>query len=188
MSSDDDSSVRLLKRARSGDPDAIEQLCGRYMEPLRRWATGRLPIRARGVIDTDDLVQETVVKTLGMLHTFEPRRQGALHAYLRTVLLNRIRDELRRADRRPRVELRDVLPDAGPSPLEVTIGAESLARYERVLSRFRSEERELVVARVELNMTYEQIASALGRPSVEAVRKAIARALLRLAREMAHDA
>src|SRR5574338_527944 len=87
-----DSTFHLISRARNGDQDAIESLFARHLKPLQRWASGRLPRWARGLADTDDLVQETLLQTFKRLEAFEPRGVGALRAYLRQAILNRIRD------------------------------------------------------------------------------------------------
>jgi RNA polymerase sigma-70 factor (ECF subfamily) len=93
---DPESTLRLLGRARLGDQAALEQLFGRFLRPLQRWAKGRLPAYARDLADTDDLVQDTLIQTFKRIDSVEPRGVGALQAYLRQAVLNRIRDELRR--------------------------------------------------------------------------------------------
>src|SRR4051812_38582894 len=50
-----ESSFELLLRAKSGESDAVERLCQRYLPRLRRWAHGRLPGSSRGMLDTEDL-------------------------------------------------------------------------------------------------------------------------------------
>src|SRR5580765_1533620 len=131
MATDGESSFDLLERIRTGDPYALDALLGRHLPPLQRWASGRLPRWARDLADTDDLVQETLLQTFKRIDGFEPRRVGALHAYLRQAVLNRIRDELRRKGRRPDAgELTD-LEAADASPLEQAIGSEAVERYER---------------------------------------------------------
>src|SRR5262245_60535817 len=87
-----ESSLRLLERARAGDASALNILMGRYLPRLRRWASGRLPRWARDVADTQDLVQDVVLQTFKNIETFEPRSEGALQAYLRQSIVNRIRD------------------------------------------------------------------------------------------------
>jgi len=177
--------VVLLERVRAGDRAALDELMSRYLRPLRRWASGRLPIWARDLRDTDDLVQDTLMATLRHLDGFEVRKDGALNAYLRQSISNRIRDEVRRVSHRPiRQEAEDAIEDESPSPLESVLGAEALARYERALATLSAAEREAVIARVELCLSYGEIAVALGKPSPDAVRMTISRALLRLAREM----
>jgi len=181
------STADLLARARAGDRQAVEALFSRYLPPLRRWARGRLPQRARDLRDTDDLVQETLIHTLRRLDAFEMRHEGALHAYLRQAIVNRVRDEVRRAGRSPiqtDVVDHEEAMAGGVSPLEEAIGREALERYERALATLRPEEREAVIARVELGHRYDEVAAALGKPSPDAARMLVGRALLRLAEEM----
>ena len=163
----------------------MDELFARWLPALRRWAAGRLPRWARDATDTHDLVQDALMRTLKRIDTLEHRAEGAIEAYLRQAVLNRIRDEVRRTCRRGR---HDELPTdhvgVEASPLEEAIGAEALARYEAALARLDPVEREAIVARVELDYSYEEVAAALGRPSADAARMAVRRALLRLAREM----
>ena len=184
-----DATLLLLERARSGDDEALEKLFARYLKPLRRWASGRLPKWARDMTDTQDLVQETLLQVFRKIDGFECRGEGALQAYLRQALMNRIRNELRRFDRRGvHGELDSQAPDPEPSPLEQAIGRQGAERYERALSRLRDEDREALVARLELGCSYEEMAVALGKPSADAARKAAQRALVRLVAEMKRDA
>jgi RNA polymerase sigma factor (sigma-70 family) len=186
---DAESTIRLIECARAGDPDALERLFTRHLKPLQRWARGRLPRWARDLADTDDLVQDTLAHTFRRIADFEPRGAGALQAYLRQAVLNRVRDELRRTGRRPHAaRIDDIEADSAESPLEQAIGREALERYERALQQLTAEERELFIARVELGFGYEEMAGALGKPTPEAARKAAGRALTRLAAEMARVA
>jgi RNA polymerase sigma factor (sigma-70 family) len=179
------STADLLQRARHGDKEAINELFSRYLPSLRRWARGRLPRWTRDVRDTDDMVQETLVQTLKHLESFEPRHEGALQAYLRQALVNKVRDEVRRVGRHaiPDAIVEDHA-DSAASPLEEAIGREALTRYEAALHRLRPEEREVIIARVELGQSYQQIAAGHGRASPDAARMAVSRALVRLAEEM----
>ena len=177
----------LLQRARMGDEAALDDLFRRHLPLLRRWARGRLPRWTRDLRDTEDLVQETLTQTLRHVDDFEPRHEGALQAYLRQALMNRIRDEIRRVARYPApagLDDEDAFMSAGASPLEEAIGKEALARYEAALQRLRPEEREVIIARVELQQSYQQIAAAHGKASPDAARMAVTRALTRLAEEM----
>jgi RNA polymerase sigma-70 factor (ECF subfamily) len=183
-----ESTFRLLERVRSGDQAALEALFARYLVPLRRWATGRLPSHARSSSDTQDLVQDTLLQTFKKIEAFEPRGEGALQAYLRQALMNRIRDEVRRARRRPEpAELESGLLAEGPSPLEQAIGREAVARYEAALARLKAEDREAIIARVEMGCSYDELAQALNKPSADAARKTAQRALVRLAQEMGRE-
>ena len=178
-------SVKLLLRARSGDRGALEHLYERLAPGLMRWARGRLPRWARGMSDTADVVQDTLVNALRGLDGFEPRRRKALQAYLRQAVRNRIRDEIRRSERRPlSVPLEDVGVASPVSPLEFAVEAENVERYRQALGRIDESDRELVVARLELGYSYEQVALMARKATPDAARMAIKRALLRLAEEM----
>jgi RNA polymerase sigma-70 factor (ECF subfamily) len=182
-----DSSFALLLRAKAGDADAINRLCARYLPRIRRWAHGRLPASSRGLLDTDDLAQDVLFHAVEKVNTFEPRHEGAFQAYVRQMLLNRVRDEVRRGRRRPAGNtLEDEHPASDPSPLEIAIGHEALERYEGALSRLKPHERELIIAKIELHFSAAEIAEALGKPSAAAAQMAVSRALVRLAQEMAH--
>ena len=180
-----ESSLYLLRLAQGGDEDALDRLVARYLPRLKRWATGRLPVWARDLADTQDLVQETVVRAFRRIDGFEPRGEGALQAYLRQVLVNRIREELRRVGRRPVSEpIDEHRAFEGASPLEEAIGREAMDKYERALLKLRPEDREAIVMRIELGCSFDEVAAALGKPTANAARSAVNRAVFRLAQEM----
>jgi RNA polymerase sigma-70 factor (ECF subfamily) len=182
-----DSTATLLAQIRQGDTAARDRLIARYLAPLQRWARGRLPARARDLADTDDLVQVTFLRALDHLDKFEPRRDGAFLAYLRRILQNQIRDQLRRVGRKPRAEaLAEDLPVGAASPLEEAIGRETVEVYERALSRLPQDQQEAVLLRIELGFTHREVAEAIGSPSPNAARMLVARALIRLA-EVMHE-
>jgi RNA polymerase sigma-70 factor (ECF subfamily) len=186
---DGESTQGLIDRLRIGDRQALDVLLARLGPRLKRWAAGRLPLHAREGADTEDLVQDTLVHALPRLPTFESTGTGALHAYLRQAVLNRIRDRWRQWKRRPLgAPLDDDLRDPGASPLELTIGRDVAERYEAALARLRPDDRALIVARIEMGCSYAELAESLGKPSLSATRKATERALLRLATEMDRDA
>ena len=178
-------SVELLALAKDGDQDALGVLFTRYLSPLRGWARGRLPRWVRDIADTDDLVQDALRQTFKRIALFEPDRSGALQAYLRQAVMNRIRDEFRRSRRRePNAVLDTDAAADDPSPLDEAIGAELVADYERALAKLKPEERDAIVGRIEMDLTYEELAETLGRPTPNAARSAVVRALFRLAEHM----
>jgi RNA polymerase sigma-70 factor (ECF subfamily) len=179
-------SIVLLRRARTGDDAALGELCERYLPRLQRWAHGRLPSWARGAMETQDLAQESLIQAVTHIDRFEPRHDGAFQAYLRQILLNRVRDEIRRRKRRGVPELLDPTePARGPSPLEEAIGQETLEHYEAALQRLRAEDRNAIIARIEMGLDYADVAEVLGKPSIPATHMAVSRALVKLAKEMA---
>jgi RNA polymerase sigma-70 factor (ECF subfamily) len=182
----DEPTLELVVRARSGDRLAMEALLERCMPPLKRWAHGRLPAAARGRLDTGDLVQEAALHVLGNLDTFEPRHVGAMQAYLRQSVINRIRDEVRRIGRQPPpLELPDDHPSDRTSPLEFAIKAEAYDQYREALSRLSTKDRELVVGRIEVQWSLAEIAHRFGMRTVDAARMAVNRAVKRLTTDLA---
>ena len=171
---------------RAAETAALDELCVRYLPRLRRWAHGRLPAWTRQAIDTEDLVQDTLTQVAGRIQSFEPRHEGAFQGYLRQALLNRIRDEARRASGKLAETLGSGRPSPDPSPLEQAIGTELLDRYEAALLRVKPEDREAIIARVEMGLTWSEIAEALDKNSSESAQMTVKRALVRLAREMSH--
>jgi RNA polymerase sigma-70 factor (ECF subfamily) len=180
-----DSTFELVEKAKTGDAEALDRIFTRYLPALRRWASGRLPQWTRDLMSTDDLVQETFIRVMKGIDRFEMRHEGALHGYLRQAIVNRVRDEVRRGKRAPALtDIDERHADRDATPLELAIGQEALERYEAALARLRTEEREAIIARVEMGLSYQEIAEALGKPTPEAARMAVSRALMRLAREM----
>jgi len=180
------STIELLDRYKRGDNEAVSLLVERSLPPLKRWARGRLPDWARSLAETQDLVQDAVIKAIPHLKHFEARHPGALQAYLRQAIANHIRDEIRKVNSRPPIggDLPESKVDPGPSPLERAIGRERLDRYDAALAKLRPVEREAIVARLELQQSYEEVALALGKSSADAARMLVARAVKNLIRAM----
>jgi RNA polymerase sigma-70 factor (ECF subfamily) len=177
----DEPTIELVVKAREGDRDAVEALLQRSIPSLRRFAHGRLPAAARGSLDTGDLVQETVLHVLRRLDTFEPRHVGAMQAYLRQSVINRIRDEVRRIGRHPApAELPQNLASDIPSPLEEAVRSEAYERYRSVLVTLSPRDRQMVVARIEAQWSLGEIAQRFNMRTVDGARMAVTRALRRL--------
>ena len=180
-----ESSFMLVERACRGDERALNDLCARYLPRLQKWAHGRLPPWARGPLDTHDLVQETLANVARRIRSFEPHHKAAFQAYVRQALVNHVRDQIRRAERRPAADpLNSEWAAADPSPLEAAIGREALERYEAALQRLKPEDRDAIILRVELGCPLAEVAEALEKPSIAAAHMAVTRALMRLAVEM----
>jgi len=160
----------------------------RYLPRLERWAKGRLPHYARSLLDTSDLVQETLSRTLQGLDRVEVRGRGGFEAYVRQAVLNRIKDQIRQAGvRKSAGEVPVDLVSTAPSPLDNVIGADLLDRYEQGMATLDLEDQRLLHLRIELEFEYDEIAAMIGRPSRDAARVAFQRALTRLAEAMRHD-
>jgi RNA polymerase sigma-70 factor (ECF subfamily) len=180
-----ENTAMLLTRARGGDAAARDRLFARYLTILRRWAHQRRPGGNHTLHETDDLVQDTLLRAFRRLDDFEHQGEGAFLAYLRQILWNAIRDSGRQAAARPFPETLDEFAlDPAPSPLEEAIGRDRLARMERALDRLDPVSRQAVILRVDFGLTHEEIAQSLGKPSADAARMTVARALVDLTAAM----
>lgn len=182
---DMESTASLLARHRRGDRRASDQLLARYRPILWRLAHRRLPPQARHGDDTDDLVQNTLMKAFKRLDSFEPQREGAFLGYLFQILRNEVRREVRRKHKKRIHEpLPEDLPAEQSSPLQKLVRHETLQAYEAALERLPETHRLAVFLRFELGLSHERVADAIGSPSANAARMLVKRALLQMARDM----
>jgi RNA polymerase sigma-70 factor, ECF subfamily len=182
-----DSTVDLVDRVQKGDLAAREVLLARHMRALKPIVHHRLPMYVRSMTDTDDVVQEVLVKTVGRLEHFESRNPMAFLAYLRRAVVNRIVDEVRRHVRAcPTVPLTHDCVEPAASPLERLLGKEHAGQCRRALARLRPRDRQVILLRVSESLSYAEIANRLGMPTADAARVALSRALSRLTVALKH--
>lgn len=176
-----ESTGALIARVRQGDERARDRLDRRFRSALRLWAHGRLPRKARDLVDTEDLVQTALARAYRSLDRFEDRRDGAFLAYVRQILLNRIRDEARRVRHAPaHSELTEHIQGEDTSPLELAVRRDQLDQYEAALETLNPMQREAIILRLELGFPYREIAESLGLPTGNAARVLTARGLVHL--------
>lgn len=181
-----DSTLHVLERAQRGDESAAKILIERALPPVRRWARGRLPRYARSDADTEDVVQDAFLRTLRRIKRFQHRTVGGLQAYLRQAVVNRVRDLIRGSKKRgTEIEMGvDSEPrDWKPSPLEAAIMRQQLDGFLEALRKLRPADRQVIVWRLELGYTADEIATKLGK-SKAAAGMTVSRAMARLAQEM----
>jgi RNA polymerase sigma-70 factor (ECF subfamily) len=172
----------LVERSKAGDQRAIEVLMARYHPRLVRWATGRLPAYARSLLDTSDLVQETLLRAMQAIQGHGGGAPRMFQAYVRQAILNRIRDQVSYARLRPGPgDVLENIEDAAPSPLEGAIQSDLLEHYEGALQQLAEPEQQLIHLRIELDLAYDEIAAITGRTSSDAARMAVQRAIRKLA-------
>jgi RNA polymerase sigma-70 factor (ECF subfamily) len=177
--------AQLLDRIRGGDARAREALVARIEPLLRRFAHGRVPQLLRHQQDTADLVQLTWLKALDRIDAIETREPGAFFAYLRTILINALRQSLRSHGRSPVVGggdiaevVESVLPAANADPTD-------WIAWEQALGTLAPEHRGLVLMRFEFGMSFAEIGAETGE-SPDGVRMKLNRAIARMA-AAAHD-
>ena len=173
--------IVLLRRVQRGDDRALNALLARMLPRLNRWAHGRLPNAARGMLDTADVVQTVAAKAVKQLARLDIQQQGCLGYYLRQAVFNEIATEWRRAGRAPlETSVGESIVADATSPLERLLGAERLSRYETALARLELPDRNAIVGRFEFGYNYEELAQYLGKASAATARVAVHRAVKRL--------
>lgn len=147
----------LVKRAKSGDRQALSDLCERYHPILCRY----LYALSRSRPLAEDLAQETLMAMLNNLEKYVRLPGGGFEGWLMRIARNKFLSEARSRRPEPLPERYDP-PDPGPSPEAALIGREERAALEKALDALDGELREMVIMRYELDMSYRDIAQAMG--------------------------
>lgn len=185
MSHELTNTMELISQIKSGNLDAWRRLVEREMPRLQRFARGRLPVWARGAMDTQDLVHDVLVRAMPRLGTWESDTPGALQAFLRRAVANQVVDEIRKARRRlASTAPIESHPDPSPSPLTRVMKDEDLTRLRAALATVSAADRALIAARFTNGLRYAQVATRLRRPNANAARVAVERAVARVAKAM----
>ena len=162
----------------------IERAIAALLPFFQRWTHGRLPRYARRRMDTGDIVQEAIVGALRHLDEIDTADPEALRKYLIVAIQHRICDEVRRASRGEVANGIRNPADTRPSPLEDAIEEENRRQYREALLRLNADDQALLVGRIELGLSFDELALVTARNSADAARAATRRAALRLARAM----
>lgn len=185
MSSPMDSTRGLFFRAKKGDLEAREKLWKKLRERLCRYAHGRLPKRLRSLMETEDVVQDALAQTFRRIDLFDPKHSGAFGVSLFTTMKNCLIDQHRRASRQPvEVGTATSLAAADLSPMEEAIEKEKLERVMSARSRLSEGDQALLNARLDLDLSYTDVALLFGKPSPDAARVAYERVVKRLVSKM----
>ncbi len=99
---------QLLLAARQGDAAAIGCLLEQHRERLRGIAQERLPDHLHAKLSASDVVQQTYLDIHQRFPAFKGESRPSFIAWLRTSLLNHLRDEVRRFRSRRRQSQREV--------------------------------------------------------------------------------
>ncbi len=180
----------LLEEARRGDAAARETLFGHYREPLSRFLHARIPGGARGLLETEDVVQEVCTRAFASLDRFEYRGIGSFWGFLRRIGLHYVVELGRRAARSPVGASLEAVPEptdgaSTPRALSVLIEKETCEAFEKALSSVSESARAALLLRFELDLDYATIANDCSFSSPDAARMAVCRAVQHVAQELA---
>jgi RNA polymerase sigma factor (sigma-70 family) len=162
----------------------LAALCVRFRPLLARWARYCLARAGGGALDADDLVQAALLRALRGIDAFEMRGEAALLGWLRRILLNEVRDEMRRRRGRGESVAIDVNLAADGDPVGAVLAHERAHAYASALRALSARQRRHVRLRVEHGLSFGEIAAATGG-SEDSARMIVARALRSLERRLA---
>ena len=167
------SDIQLVNAYIAGDESAFEALLHRHKRKV--WSHIYLMVRDREV--TEDLFQETFIKVVHHLKAGRYNEEGKLVAWVIRIAHNLVIDHFRRNKKMPAVrgtEEHDVLggiPQPGLNVEQRMVNAQIDDDVRRLIDHLPPEQREVVIMRTYLNMSFKEIAehtdvsinTALGR-------------------------
>ena len=171
----------LLQQYQQGKNNSCDELFQLYHPALMRWAHGRIPTQAKGFMDTQDMVQDTMILAFKRINYIKAKRPGAFFTYLRTVFINQIKQELRK-NKPFQLSITQFNND---EKLAYEEDINTIIDYDSALDKVSKDEKEAIVLRLEFGFNYEEIAGITEKPSANAARMFITRALIKLATHMA---
>lgn len=196
---DDSALRRLVRRAKSGDDQALGQLLETYRSYIRLLASLQIHRRLQGKLSASDLVQETFLHAKRGFGQFRGETEAEIVAWLRRILATQLATLMRRfyAQRRD-VNLEQHLA-AELDQSSQAIGNELLAhedtpsqdveRRERVvllaqaLDRLKPDYRDVIVLRHLEGHSFPEVAQRMGR-TLNSVKNMWARAIAQLRDEL----
>ncbi|RWZ76995.1 sigma-70 family RNA polymerase sigma factor [Streptomyces albidoflavus] len=167
---DDAATTIWALAAREGDPAAVDRFVRALHRDVRYFVTflGADPETA------EDLAQDTFLRALGSLHSFEGR--SSARAWLLSIARRAVIDSYRYASVRPRLaDVEDWQRVAERTQDPGLLGFEDGVAMEELLNALPVERREAFVLTQLVGMSYAEVALACGCP-VGTIRSRVARA------------
>ncbi len=187
-------SADLLERAKAGSADAVNELYERCAGRLLAYIRLRMGRELRARLESRDILQATLLKSVEHLEDFECQHSGSLMAWLAKIAEHEIRDradyqhrQRRDAAREVRIETDAALPAAARSALSQAILTQEAEQLEAALESLTPAHREMILLRKFEELPFGEIARRLGK-SEDACRMLLARAMTALTLKLAGQA
>jgi RNA polymerase sigma-70 factor (ECF subfamily) len=152
---DHGSASALIRRLRSGDPNALQDPLDRHWERLVGFA--RRIVGEAG--DPEGQVQEALARLWARRHLLDD--EGSLKALLYTTVRNLCLDELRRRARRDRLEGKALPPTSVRTPWEDVQGAELQRAAATAVARLPARRQEVFRLVREEGLSYNEVSRVL---------------------------
>jgi len=146
----------LVRRCRAGERNAFERLVTRYQKPVFNVALRML----RNPEDAMDVSQTTFLKAFEHLGDYDPAFR--FYSWLYRIAINESLNAL--ALRKPSEELDGKTLDEAPGPDRLAEGDQALRAIEDGLMHVSPELRAVIVLRHIAQLSYQDIAEAIGLP------------------------
>jgi RNA polymerase sigma-70 factor, ECF subfamily len=183
-------SSELLQRARSGSPEALNLLYERCAGRLLAFIRLRLGKELRLRLESRDILQATLLKSVEHLGELKGNQAQSLMAWLARIAEHEIRDCADFHHRQRRDAAREMpLDDDAPLPaltrsaLSRVILDERASQLEAALETLSADHREVILLRKFEELSFAEIGRRLGK-SEDACRMLLARAMTALTLKM----
>lgn len=184
----------LIRRAQAGSPEALNALYERCSGKLLAYVRLRLGRELRSRLESRDIVQAAMVKSLEHLHELKAENTGSLMGWLARIADNEIRDRADYHHRRRRDAAREISLDEDVPVSAITRSAlsrvildERAQRLEQAMEELSPVHREVILLRKFEELSFPDIARRLGK-SEDACRMLLARAMTALTLKLAESA
>ncbi|MHA3023417.1 sigma-70 family RNA polymerase sigma factor [Mycobacterium sp. BMJ-28] len=174
----------VVADAVAGNRDALRVVLETIRPIIVRYCRARIGSAERSGLSADDIAQEVCLAAITALPRYQDQGRPFL-AFVYGIAAHKIADA-HRASARNRSEPTDVVPErfsgeAGPE--QRALDSEASARMDRLLATLPEKQREIIILRVVVGMSAEEVAEAVGS-TPGAVRVAQHRALAKLKSEI----
>jgi RNA polymerase sigma-70 factor (ECF subfamily) len=164
--------VRLLiKRAQTGDREAVGALYQAYSQSIYRYVIARV----RSAEDAEDITSEVFISMVKGLASYQIT-EAPFAAWLYRIAASRVADHYRARQRQPISELTESLPDDLTLPEDQMLQKQSFDRLRAALGQLSEEHQTILILRFVDRKSHEEVAAILGK-SMTAVKSAQHRAL-----------
>lgn len=189
------SSYDLIDRIKNGDREALSLLFDRHRRRLAVLAHYRLGPHLRGLVESDDILQETLLKAYVQFDQFTYRTPGSFLRWLALIMEHVVADTARYHGRQKRqaaeiMPLKSASVPQGVEPVDSNTPSRLLARDEalgallRDLDELPDDYREVILLIKIEGLSTQEVAERMGR-SREAIALLLHRAVKRL--RQSHD-
>jgi RNA polymerase sigma-70 factor (ECF subfamily) len=169
-----------VDRAVRGEPEATAALLSTVQPGVIKYCRARLGKTGGAYTTADDISQEVCIALLKALPRY--RQQGVpFSAFVYGIAARKVTDAQRAAMKLavPALDTTFERPDTNPGPEQQAINADQARLLSQLLNHLPETQREIVVLRVAVGLSADEVGNALNMTSV-AVRVAQSRALARL--------